>query len=65
MKKVKFGGLRPKGTLNPRRLWRPGETVEVEDNEAEALLRDPEFQQVKTGTRRRRTKSSKAKGKGE
>jgi len=65
MKKVKFGGLRPKGTLNPRRLWRPGETVEVEDDEAEALLRDPEFQQVKTGTRRRRIKSSKAKGKGE
>jgi len=57
MKKVKFGGLRPKGTLNPRRLWRPGEAVEVEDDIAEALLRDPEFRQVKPKTRRRRTKS--------
>jgi len=65
MKKVKFGGLMPKGTLNPRRLWRPGEAVEVEDDIAEALLRDPEFRQVRPRTRRRRTKSSKAKGKGE
>jgi hypothetical protein len=65
MKKVRFGGLRPRGTLNPRRLWRPGEVVEVSDDEAEALLRDPEFQRVESKTSRRRTKSSKADGKGE
>ena len=56
MKKVKFSGLRPRGTLSPRRLWRPGDTVQLEDDVAEALLREPGFSVV---TRRRRLKKAR------
>ena len=56
MKEVKFSGLRPKGTLNPRRLWRPGDTVQLEDDVAETLLREHGFSVV---TRRRRPKKAR------
>ncbi len=56
MKEVKFSGLRPKGTLNPRRLWRPGDTVQLEDDVAETLLREHGFSVV---TRRRRPRKAR------
>ena len=43
MKKIKFNGTRRKGTLNPRKVWSPGEELLVEDEIAEALQDDSEF----------------------
>ena len=57
MKEVKYEGLRPKGTLRPRRLWRPGEKARVEDEVAEELLSQPGFSVVEK--RRRRPKKSR------
>jgi len=55
MKKVKYGGLRPKGTLTPRRMWRPGEVLVVDDTVAEELAEDPDFRLIgRPRTRRRR-----------
>ena len=50
MRELKFSSLRSKGTLYPRRLWRPGDTALVDDEVAEALLREPGF----SVTRRRK-----------
>lgn len=47
MKRIRFKGARRKGTITPRRLWAPGEVVEVNDDEAETLLRDPDFHAVR------------------
>ena len=53
MKRIRFRGARRKGTLTPRRLWVPGEVVAVDDGAADELVKDPEFQLVKTSRRRR------------
>jgi hypothetical protein len=43
LKKIKFNGTRRKGTLYPRRIWRPGEVYVVEDEVATELEEDPDF----------------------
>jgi len=52
--KIKYTGLRRKGTMTPRRIWIPGETLEVPDSIAEELILDPEFSQVKPRKRRKK-----------
>lgn len=52
MKKIKYIGNRRKGTLNPRRIWTPQETLQIPDDVAEPLLKDSEFQEITS----RRTK---------
>ncbi len=47
-KRIRFKGARWKGTLTPRRLWAPGEVVTVDDCVAEELVRDQEFQLVRS-----------------
>ena len=47
MKKVWFSGLNPKGTLRPRRMWTPGDILEVNDDVAEELVREPGFMLLK------------------
>lgn len=54
MKKVKYTGVRPQGTLKPRRMWSPGEVLEVENEVARVLVEAPGFELVKT--RRTRNK---------
>jgi len=46
MKRIRFKGARRKGTLTPRRLWAPGEVLNVNDGVADELVKDPEFQLV-------------------
>jgi hypothetical protein len=53
MKRIRFKGARWKGTLTPRRLWAPGEVVTVDDSIAEELVKDPEFQLVRSRKRRK------------
>ena len=53
--KIRFKGLRPIGTLHPRRLWRPGEIVEVDDDIGKELLKIPGFEKVKLKRVRRRS----------
>lgn len=48
MKKVKYTGVRPQGTLRPRRMWSPGEVLEVENEVAKDLVEAPGFELVKT-----------------
>lgn len=55
MKRIRFKGARRKGTLTPRRLWTPGEVVSLEDDVADELVKDPEFQLVEP----RKKKSSR------
>jgi len=43
MKKVMFNGVSPRGTLKPRRMWTPGDILDVADDVSEALLREPGF----------------------
>jgi hypothetical protein len=57
MKKIRFNGLRPKGTLRPRRMWTPGEVLEVEDEVAGELLWETDFTQIEEKRR-----SKKAEG---
>ena len=47
MKKVWFNGVSPKGTFRPRRMWNPGDILEVADDTAEKLLREPGFSLLK------------------
>ena len=51
MRKVRFKGIRPRGTIVPRRMWRPGEILELDDTVARELTREPDFEIVR---RRRR-----------
>jgi len=44
MRRVKFTGVRPRGTLRPRRMWLPGEVVKVENDVARELLESPGFE---------------------
>ena len=54
MKKVKYTGVRPQGTLKPRRMWYPGEVLEVENEVAEQLVEAPGFELVKTRRTRKK-----------
>ena len=47
MRKVRFTGISPVGTLRPRRMWSPGEVLEVEDDVAEELNRQPGFKMLR------------------
>ncbi len=58
MKKVKYTNVRPMGTIRPRRMWAPGEVLEVEDDVAEELVKSRRFTLVRT-RRERRKKSEK------
>ena len=53
MKRIRFKGARRKGTLIPRRLWTPGEVVTVDDGVADELVKDPEFQLVRSRKRKK------------
>jgi len=54
MRKVKFNGVRRVGTLRPRRMWIPGEVLDVEDGVAEELVGQPGFTLVEEKKRRKR-----------
>ena len=54
MKRIRFNGARRKGTLTPRRLWAPGEVVTVDDGVADELVKDPEFQLVRSRKKKSR-----------
>jgi len=54
MRKVKYTGLRPMGTLSPRRMWRPGEVLKVDDDIAKELVEGPNFSLVKKARSRRK-----------
>ena len=54
MKRVKFTGVRPQGTLRPRRMWSPGEVLEVENEVARVLVEAPGFEMVKTRRTRKK-----------
>jgi len=54
MKKVRYTGVRPQGTLKPRRMWSPGEVLEVEDEVAKDLVEAPGFELVKTRRTRKK-----------
>jgi hypothetical protein len=47
VKTIKYKGNRRKGTINPRRIWIPGEEHLVEDEVAKALEVDSEFLIIK------------------
>jgi len=47
MKRIMFSGVNPKGTLRPRRMWSPGDVLEVADDVAEELLGEPGFMLLK------------------
>jgi hypothetical protein len=47
MKKIMFNGVSPKGTLRPRRMWSPGEALNVADDVAEELLGEAGFMLLK------------------
>jgi len=51
-KKVKYTGVRRMGTMRPRRMWTPGEILEVEDEVAEELTGSPWFTLVKPRRRK-------------
>ena len=53
MRKVRFKGIRPRGTWLPRRMWRPGEILELDDSVAQQLIREPDFEIVRMRRRRR------------
>jgi len=56
MRKVMFNGVSPKGTLRPRRLWSPGEVLNVADDVAVELLGEPGFMLLKEPERARSRK---------
>lgn len=56
MKKVRFSGVGRVGTLRPRRVWSPGEVLEVEDDVARQLSGQPGFEIVRS---RRRSRTPK------
>jgi len=53
LKRVRFTGVRRRGTLYPRRVWRPDEVVEVSDLAAAGLVSHPDFTIVDSKTRRK------------
>jgi hypothetical protein len=54
MKKVKYDGVRPRGTIQPRRIWWPGEVLEVEDDVADELVKTLGFTLVEQPKSRRK-----------
>ena len=58
-KKVKYTGVRCMGTMRPRRMWTPGEILEVEDELAKELTGSPWFTLVKP-MRKKKTKREEA-----
>ena len=61
MKKIKFNGVARVGTLRPRRVWRPGEVLEVEDDVAVELAEQPDFSLVRPRRSRGPVKASSDK----
>ena len=59
MRKIKFNGVGRVGTLRPRRVWSPGEVMEVEDDVARELAGQPGFSMVRP---RRSRSPGKASG---
>jgi hypothetical protein len=57
-KRIRFKGARRKGTLTPRRLWAPGEVITVDDIVADELVKDPEFQLMRSRSRKKKAESS-------
>ena len=53
MRKVRFTGINQVGTLRPRRMWSPGEVLEVEDDVAEELNRQPGFRMLRRSPRKK------------
>ena len=53
LKRIRFNGARRKGTLTPRRLWAPGEVIKLDDDVADELVKDPEFQLVRSRKRKK------------
>ena len=61
MKKVRFTGIRRVGTLRPRRMWSPGEVLEVEDDVAEELNRLPGFEMLRRPPTKRKAEEPEKK----
>ena len=53
MRRVMFTGIRRVGTLRPRRMWSPGEVLEVEDDVAEELGSQPDFKVLKKPSKKK------------
>jgi len=53
MRRVMFTGFRRVGTLRPRRLWSPGEALDVEDDVAEELGSHPDFKVLKKPSKKK------------
>jgi len=47
MVRVKYVGVGRRGTIEPRRIWAPGEIKELSPAVAKTLLQDPDFVEVK------------------
>lgn len=47
MTKVQYVGNTRRGTLTPRKMWSPRETMDVAADVAEELVRDPNFRLVR------------------
>lgn len=45
---VRYEGVSPKGTLTPRRMWRPGDKSDVSPDVAEELLKESGFVKVRS-----------------
>ena len=52
MTRVKYTGVTRKGTLRPRRMWPPGEVLEVDNEIASELIKSPDFRWVRTRKRK-------------
>ena len=47
MPEVKYVGNTRRGTMTPRKMWWPGETMKVDESTADELVKDPNFRLVK------------------
>ena len=45
---VRYTGINPKGTLTPRRMWRPGDKLTVDPDVAKRLLKESGFVEIKS-----------------
>jgi hypothetical protein len=61
MRRVKFTGISRVGTLRPRRMWSPGEVLEVEDDVAEELNRQPGFEMLRRPPTRKKVEEPEKK----
>jgi len=59
MRRVRFTGIRRVGTLRPRRMWSPGEVLEVEDEVAEELGGQLDFKVLRRPPKEKAPKRSK------